>query len=147
MLEAFSTPHNQTVSFVFLIVCALSAIASGVVGISDNPPGFLLAFLAAAAFLLAFVHPWRKARPFRFLFYGSVLGLIIFGILHNGLDALASKGANAGALHLLLERLGVAAFYLAVFGFPPAFLIGAVGWVAMSIRNRRRPPHVHDTAA
>jgi hypothetical protein len=58
VLEALSTPHNRTVSFVLLFVCGLSAIASGVVGISDNPPGILLAFLAAAAFVLGFVHPW-----------------------------------------------------------------------------------------
>ncbi len=147
MLEAFSTPRNRIRTFIFLIVCGLSAIASGVVGISDNPPGILLAFLAAAALVLAFVHPWRTARQFRFLFYASVLGLALFGILHNVFEAVASKWANAGPLHILLEGLGVAAFFLAVFGFPPAFLVGAVGWVAMSIRNRRRPAQGRDGAA
>ena len=139
MLEAFSTPHNRTVSFVFLIVCGLSAIASGVVGISDNPPGILLAFLAAAAFVLAFVHPWRTARRFSLLFYASVLGLGFFAILHNVFEAVAGKWANAGVFHILLEGLGVAAFLVAVLVCPPALLVGAVGALVMFIRSRRRP--------
>lgn len=147
MLEALSTRHNRTVSFVFLIVCVLLAIASRVVGISDNPPGILLAFLATGAFVLAFVHPWRTARQFRFLLFGSVLGFVIFAILHNVFDAVASKWATAGALHILLEGLSVAAFLLALLGFPPAVFIGAVGWVAMAIRYRGRPAQGRDAAA
>jgi hypothetical protein len=147
VLEALSTPHNRTVSLVFVIVCGLLAIASGVVGISDNPPGLLLAFLAATAFVLVFVHPWRTARQFKFLFYTSVLALALFAILHNVLEAIASTWASAGALHILLEGLSVAVFLLAVLVCPPAFLVGAVGWVAMSIRNRRRPAQGRDGVA
>ena len=57
MLEALSTPRNRTLTFVFLAICCASAIAAVVVGISDNPPGILLAFGAATALILAFVHP------------------------------------------------------------------------------------------
>jgi hypothetical protein len=147
VLEAFSTPQNRTVSFVFLAACCASAIAAVAVGINDNPPGILLAFLAAAAFVLVFVHPWRTARQFKFLFYISVLGLALFAILHNVLEAVASTWASAGALHIPLEGLSVAAFLLAVLVCPPAFLIGAVGWVTMSIRNRRRPAQSRGGAA
>jgi hypothetical protein len=135
MLEAFSTPHNRTMTVVFLAACAASAIAAVAVTVSDNPPGLLLAFLAAAAFILAFAHPWRTARPFRLLFYGSVLGVVFFAVLHNVFEAMPT----AGGLHSLLQAVSVAAFFLAVFLFPPAFLIGTAGWVAMGIRNRRRP--------
>jgi hypothetical protein len=55
MLEAISTPRNRFWTLIFLIVCGVSAIAAGVVGISDNPRGILLAFLSAAALILAFV--------------------------------------------------------------------------------------------
>ena len=143
MLEALSTPHNRTVTFVFLAACCASAIAAVAAGVSDNPPGILLALLAAAAFVLAFVHPWRTARKFRFLLYASGLSFAFFVILHNVFEAVASKLAKAGALHSLVEGLGVAAFLLAVLVCPPAFLVGAVGSAAMFIRNRRRPAQGH----
>jgi hypothetical protein len=125
--------------FVFLAICCASAIAAIVVGISDNPPGIVLAFGAAAAFILAFVHPWRTARQFRRLLYASLVGLVIFVILHNVFEAVASKAASAGALASLLQGLGVAAFLLAVLICPPAILVGVVGLVVVFIRNRRRP--------
>jgi len=147
MLEALSTPRNRTLTFVFLAICCASATAAIVVGISDNPPGILLAFGAATALVLAFVHPWRNAKQFRLLLYASVLGLVIFGILHNVFEAVANKAASAGALQSLLQGLGVAAFLLAVLICPPAILVGAVGSVVMFIRNRRRPTQGHDAAA
>ncbi len=138
MLEALSTPRNQTLTFVFLAICCASAIAAVVVGISDNPPGILLAFGAATALILAFVHSWRTAKQFRLFLYASVLGLVIFGILHNVFEALAGKAASASALQSLLQGLGVATFLVAVLICPPAILVSAVGSAVMFIRNRRR---------
>lgn len=132
MLDALSTPHNRTFTFVFLAACCASAIGAGAVGVSDNPPGILLAYVAAAALLLALVHPWRTPRQFRYLFYASILGFVFFGIVHNVFDAVVSESANASALHSLLEGLGDAAFLLAVFGCPPAFLISGAGWLVTS---------------
>ena len=57
MIDAFSTSRNRIKTLTLLVVCGLSAIASVIVGIDDNLPGILLAFLAATAFVLAFVHP------------------------------------------------------------------------------------------
>jgi uncharacterized membrane protein YccC len=57
MIAAFSTPRNRIKTFILLAICGLLAIAAAAVGIDDNPPGILLAFLAATAFVLAFVHP------------------------------------------------------------------------------------------
>ncbi len=147
MLEALSNPRNRTLTFVFLAICCASATAAVVVGISDNPPGILLAFGAATALVLAFVHPWRTAKQFRLFLYASVLGLVMFAILHNVFEAVAGKAASAGALQILLQGLGVAAFLLAVLICPPAILVGAVGSVVMFIRNRRRPTQGRDTAA
>ncbi len=147
MLEALSTPRNRTLAFVFLVICCASATAAAVVGISDNPPGILLAFGEAAALVLALVHPWRNARQFRFLLYASVLGFVIFGILHNVFEALAGKTAGAGALHGLLQGLGAAAFLLAALICPAAILVGAVGWIVMLIRKRRRPTQRQETDA
>jgi hypothetical protein len=50
MLEALSTPLNRQRTYLLLALCAALAIVSGVIGISDNPPGVLCAFLSAVAF-------------------------------------------------------------------------------------------------
>lgn len=139
MIDAFSTPRNRIKTLIFLAICGLSAIAAAAVGISDNPPGILLAFLAATAFVLAFVHAWRTARRFRFLLYASVFGFALFIILHNVFATVAHDLATGGALQNLLEDLAIAAFFLATVICPAAFVVGAVGSVAMFIRSRRQP--------
>jgi cytochrome b561 len=140
MLEALSTPHNRTVTFILLAACCVSAIAAVSVGIADNPPGLLLALVAASAFVLAWVHPWRTARKFRYLFYGSFLGLVGFAILAAVVDVYVGKwvSANAPALRGPLEGFGTVAFVVALSLFPPAFVIGLVGWIVMAKRNRPR---------
>ena len=139
MIDALSTPHNRIWTLILLVICGLLAIAAAAVGIDDNPPGILLAFLAATALVLAFVHPWRTARQFNRLLYASVLGLALFVILTNVFAAVAHNSATAGVLQNLMQGLAVAAFFLATLICPVAFIVGAVGSVAMFIRNRRRP--------
>jgi hypothetical protein len=139
MLEAFSTPHNRTLTSVFLAGGCSFAMAAIVVGVDDNPPGILLAFLAATASVLAFVHPWRTARQFRLLLFASLLGFVLFAILHNVFDAAASLSATVRGLRGLLQALSVAAFFLAILVCPSAFFVGAVGAPVMFIRSRRRP--------
>ena len=86
MIGALSTPHNRIRTLIFFVTCGLSAIAAAAVGIDDNPPGILLALLAATAFVLAFVHPWRTSRQFRSPLYTSALGSVVFGLLHIVFD-------------------------------------------------------------
>jgi hypothetical protein len=139
MIEAFSTSRNRNRTFILFAVCGVLAIAAAAIGIDDNPPGLLLAYLSASAFVLAFVHPWRTARQFRFLLYASVLGFALFAILNNVFAAVAHNSATAGALQNLLQGLAVASFFLATLICPAAFIVGAVRSVAMFIRSRRRP--------
>ena len=138
-MDVFSTPRNRIKTLILLVVCGLLAIAAAAVGIDDNPPGILLAFLAATAFVLAFVHPLRTARQFRLLLYASVLGLALFAILNNIFAAIAHNSATAGALQNLLQGFAVAAFFLATLICPAAFIVGTIGSVTMFIRSRRRP--------
>ncbi len=147
MLEALSTPRNRTLTFVFLAICCATAAGAAVVGISDNPPGIFLAFGAATALILAFVHPWRTAKQFGLFLCASVAGFVIFGILHNVFEGVAGEVDSMRALQVLLQGLGVAAFLLALLICPPAILVGAVGSVVMFIRNRRRPTQGRDTTA
>jgi uncharacterized membrane protein (UPF0136 family) len=139
MIDAFSTPSNKTRTLILLVICGLLAIAAAFAGIDDNPPGILLAYLAATAFVLAFVHPWRTSRQFMRLLYVSILGFVVFGLLHNVFEAIASYLGGSGLLNGLLNGIGGVLFLVAVLVCPPGLLVGAVGAVVMSIRNRRQP--------
>jgi len=139
MKDAFSTPRNRIRTFILLAICGLLAVSARTVGIDDNPPGILLAYLAATALVLAFVHPWRTARQFRRLLYASVLGLVLLVILNNIFAAVAHNSATAGVFQNLLQGLAVAAFLLGTLICPAALLVGALGLVAMFIRNRHQP--------
>jgi len=138
MIDALSTPHNRIKTFILLVICGLLAIAATVVGIDDNPPGILLAFLAATAFVLAFVHPWRTARKFMLLLLASVLGFVLFVILNIIFDSVAQDPATSGALKNLIESPAMNALNLIIAMLCPAtFIVGAVGSVAMFIHSRR----------
>ena len=140
MIDAFSTPRNRITTFILLAICGLLAIAAVVVGIEDNLPGILLAFLAATAFVLAFVHPWRTTRKFMFLLLASVLGFVLFIILNIIFDSVAQNPATSGALQDLIQSpFANTLSLISVMVCPAAFIVGAVGSVAMFIRNRRQP--------
>lgn len=132
MLEALSISRNRNRTFVLLAICGMLALAAAAVGIDDNPPGLLLAFFSAAAFTVAFVHPWRATKNFKILMLASGLGLVVFGFLHNAFHALASVAGSSGLTHDLLSGAGVAFFLIAILLCPPAFLVGAVGAIVMS---------------
>ena len=140
MIDAFSTPRNRIKTLVLLVVCGLSAIASVVVGIDDNLPGVLLALLGAIAFVLAFAHPWRITRKFMFLLLASVLGFVLFIILSIISDSIAQNPGTSSALQNLIQSPAYDALNL-IFAMvcPAAFIVGAVGSVAMFIRGRHRP--------
>jgi uncharacterized membrane protein (UPF0136 family) len=139
-MDAFSTPQNRIKTFILLFVCGLLAIAAAVLGIDDNPPGILLAFLAALALILAFVHPWRTEREFLFLLLASLLGFVLFIILNIIFDSLTHDPAASPALQDIIQSPAMDALNLIIAMLcPAAFLVGAVGSVAMFIRSRRRP--------
>jgi hypothetical protein len=77
----------------------------------------------------------RRAREFKYLFYGSGLGFGVFVALHGLLEAGAT--ASAGPLHAFLQVLSVVAFLAAVFVCPPAFVIGLGGALIMFFRGRK----------
>jgi len=139
MSDAFSTPSNRIKALILLAICGLLAIAAVAVGIEDNLPGILLAFLAATTFVLAFAHTWRTARKFMFLLLASVLGLVLFVILNIILDTVAQNPATSGALQDLIQSpFANTLSLIIVMVCPAALIVGAVGSVAMFIRNRRQ---------
>jgi hypothetical protein len=138
MLQALATPQDRGRTLILLAIAGATAIAATLVGISDNPPGILLALAAAVALVLAFVHPWRTLTEFRRLLLASVLGFVLFVVLHNVFEALAGMVEDIAVLHGLLEGLGGAAFLIATLVCPAAFLVSVAALVIALILSRRR---------
>jgi len=137
MINAFSTRRHTVRTLVLLVGCCLLAVAAAGVGISDNPPGILLAFLAATAFVLAFVHPWKASKQFTRLLAWSALGIIAFAVLHNVFEAIASNLGGRGVLYGVLNGIGGALFLFALIVCPMGLLVGAIGAAVMSRREHK----------
>lgn len=139
MSAAFSTPGYRNKTLTILALCGLLAIAAVTVGIEDNLPGILLAFLSAIAFVLAFVHPWQTARKFVFLLLASVLGIVLFVILNIALDFIVQNPKSSKTLQDLVESpIANALNIIIAMICPAAFMVGAIGSLTMFLRERRR---------
>ena len=141
MLEAFSTPRNRNRTFILFAICGVLAAAAATLGSDDNMPlGPLVALVSASAFVVAFAHPWRTSKQFLRLAGASFLGFFVFAILHNVFGAVASMAGVSGLVHNLLGGAGVAFFFVAILLCPSGLLVGAVGAVVMSRRERHSQP-------
>jgi hypothetical protein len=139
MLEALSTHRNRKRSLYFLIGGGVAATTSVIIGISDNPPGILLAFASAAAFLLAVIHPWRTARSYLRLLLVALGGFVAFAVLHNVFDALSGLASLPSFVRDGFRAVDVAFFLAAVIVCPPALVVGGVGAVVMALRSDTQP--------
>jgi len=141
MIDAFSTRSNRIKTLILLVICCLSAIASTIVGINENPPGILLALLAAVTFVLAFSHPWRTARKFMFLLLAAVFGFVLFIIISIVSDSIVQNPASSDALQNLIQSpVNEALSIIFAMLCSAAFLVGVVGAVVMFIRSRIQKP-------
>lgn len=147
MLQAFATPRNRRRTVILLAACGVLAIVAAVIGVDDNLPGVLAAFLAVVALILAFVHPARTERPYRLLIWGSLAGGMVAAFLHEGFEALAHGPLHSGVLHAVSGGLAGGFFLLAVLVAPPAFVLGCVGALVVAIHNRRHPSAPTPTSA
>jgi uncharacterized PurR-regulated membrane protein YhhQ (DUF165 family) len=87
------------------------------------------------------VHPWRTTKKFLFLILASLLGFILFIILNIILDTAAQNPETAGGLPDLLQSPIVNAISVLIAMIcAAAFIVGAIGSVAMFIRRRRPAP-------
>jgi riboflavin transporter FmnP len=136
MKEAFS-PIHRVKTIILLVLCISSAIGAVVIGIDDNLPGIVLAFLAAISFILAFVHPWRTARKFLRLLLAAVLGLILFVVVNILIDTAVQNPTTPLALRELTDSPAFETMSIIIIMIlPAAILIGIVGWIVMVIRSR-----------
>jgi hypothetical protein len=135
MLKAFATRRDRRRTYILLEVCGVLALIAFYVGIDDNPPGLVMAFLSAAAFATAFAHPWRSSRKFRRLMYASGAGLVAFAVLHNVFHAMASVPDLPRLAEQVFTGASVVSFLIAILLCPPFFVVGAVGAVVTALRG------------
>jgi hypothetical protein len=114
-------------SRIFLAGASVALIAALVVGVSDNPPGVMLAYLASACLVAAFTTRWRRPRPFLMLAGWGIVGFVVSAVLHNVFDALAQLGGALPVVPSLAVGVGVTFFFLAVLVAPAAVIVGLVG--------------------
>jgi hypothetical protein len=136
MLKSFMSTRNVILSLIFIVICGILGYAASTVGIPDNPPGIALAFLSTIALVLAFVHPLRTSKQFRYILYASGIGFIISVVLHNVLEGIASKAGETSWTYDLIEGTGVAFFLIAILVCPIGLLVGAIGAAITSSRER-----------
>jgi len=77
-----------------------------------------------------------RVEKFLILLGASIESLFVF--LHNAFYALGIITNHVAVLSRLMEALSVASFCIAVFLCPPAFLVGAVGSIVLTIKRQRR---------
>ena len=121
-----------------LFGCAVVLLAAAMlVGISDNPPGILLAFASSICVVLALTAGWQHPRQYLYLFLGSILAFVVTAILHNVFEAAASV-AGVPWLKVAGGAIGAAFFLIAIFLCPAGIVVGAVGGITSMFR--RKPP-------
>ena len=129
MLTAFSTPAHRGRTRILLVTSALLAVGAGIVGIDDNPPGLLLAFISAGVFVTSFTHPWHSAARYRRLAFASVLVFGVATVLHNLFWALGTIPDLPSLARMTMNGLSIVFFFLAILVCPAAFLVGVGGGV------------------
>jgi hypothetical protein len=107
------------------------------VGISDNPPGLLLALFSGIAVVLGLTLGLHTRRHYEKLLLYSLLAFVLAAILHNVFEAAASV-AGAAWLKAAGEAIGVAFFLGAIFLCPAGIVVGGVGTVVRMLRPERR---------
>jgi len=123
------------------LVCCLAAAGfvfalAMIIGISDNPPGLALLVLSALLLVAAFVHNWRRPRPFIKLAVFSLLGFPVFVILHNAFYAFGELSKDLPLLPGLFEALHVAGFMIALIVCPAGLIVGLIGAAVTWLRGR-----------
>lgn len=145
MLKKFAMPKRsrKELSILALIFCAL-VTGAALIGVSDNMPGIVLCYLAAAVPFIALTRTWRKIRRFLTLMAASFAGFFVFVLLHNAFYALTIITSHITMLSRLMEGLHVTSFIVAIFICPTGFVVGAAGSAVLFIRRDKTMSWIND---
>ncbi len=144
----FISPNRQDRERSLLLLGSSAILALGALGfgIQDNSPGLLLAYLAAVALVLVFVHAWRSWRSFVWLAGGALFGIGLFAELHDLFEGLARAHLGVGVGGALLAGVGTACFLIAAL-LGPALLLVALGGFLVRFAAEHRTHRGHGAHA
>ena len=110
----------------------LSGAAALLIGVSDNPPGIALVFLALTCLAVAWVWTWKTPREFWVLLGISLAAFPVGVILHNLFFALGTVASEIKILAGLFSFLEVIFFLVAVLAAGPTALVALAGGICSS---------------
>ena len=128
-LSSLFQPENRKLTLILIGSGIVLIIISLIIGIGDNPPGLTLIFVGLILLALAFVHLWSTARPFVILFIVSVVGGVLFAILHNVFYAFGEMWAQYQFVKAVMEVLHAGAFIIAILICPVGAFVGFFGGI------------------
>lgn len=126
-IDSLFNPTNRKLTFILLGSGVLMILLAMLIGVSDNPPGIAVLFTGMILTFLAFVHYWRSAKAYLWLMLFSLLGGVVFAVLHNLLDALSVSLADISFLPNVIEVFSAMCFLIAVLVCPVGLVVGFLG--------------------
>jgi len=129
---------NRKKTVILLSISIVLIFFALIIGIDDNPPGVFLIYFGFITLILVFIHHWRDSKKFLILFVSSIIGGIVFGVLHNLFDGLQIMTGDVIVLSQILVFLSVTSFLIALLVCPPGILIGIVGSLVFYFKGRKK---------
>jgi len=135
--RAKRTHRRPAKGTVILLVAGAAFIGlASIVGVSDNPPGIVLLYLAGITIVLAGTHRWRNPRSFGLLLIASAVGFVLNVLIHNFSEVGAVRIAQFPVLAALLGGVSVVTFFLGVIVCPMGGVVGVLGGIVTGLRSR-----------
>ena len=125
----------KTAQWILITAGLISGLVAFLVGVSDNPAGIGLLYLALTCLAAAWVWKWTAPRDFWILLLISLAAFPVGVILHNLFYALGTVVSGIKILDGLLGFLEVMFFLVAVVAVGPAVLVALVGGIYTSWRG------------
>jgi hypothetical protein len=120
-----------------LILTGMILLAfAATLGIEDNWPGIVAAYLGLLGIFLPFALRWKKLKSFIRLFVGSLAAFVVLAVLHNLFEVAGQHFSDLECWATLFNGLGGLFFLLATLVCPVMMLIGFFGTVFLSMRAR-----------
>lgn len=136
--------NHFRISIIFFIAFVTTLIISFIVGIDDNLPGVILLYLSSIFLVLTLIFQWKNNDRYLYLILGSILGLILFGLLHNLFEVL-EQNIKSESISIIVNYIGIGFFFIALFLAPSALIVGIFGifinkiskkWYAQFIKHK-----------
>jgi hypothetical protein len=111
-------------------------VVAAIVGVSDNPPGLIIAFIAMILLGFSLVHHWREPRLFGTLLAVSAISFPVLVLLHNVFDGINQQIGSIIVVNQLLEGFAVISFLAAIFLAPAGIAIGIFAGLFYLIKSK-----------